>query len=308
MKKLIFLLLVSCELFGQQELFHAQNKGLLLDEYPNAAAAYSLRRVNSRYTGPLIRVRKDSTGQLTQDIGSIGEALDTVALKAFAGANSCYVSIWFDQSGNARNATQATAANQPRIVSAGIIERISGKLAMFYDGTNDCLERTDTGLPTGVMTSANVTYYSAATIPAVNYKTVFHYGGADFGRPVFVTYATDGTPGPGYGTNALGISQYGGVIAIQNRLQLFNLLFFTKPATTNFWYIYINNTLSASKSLQTNTILRNSAAGFRIGQQNDGLPGAFMLGYIQEINIWAADYTTSRIRIEQNINSYYAIY
>lgn len=39
---------------------------------------------------------------------------------------SAFVTTWYDQSGNGRNVTQATAASQPRIVNGGAVEKING--------------------------------------------------------------------------------------------------------------------------------------------------------------------------------------
>jgi hypothetical protein len=97
----------------------------LLDTYTGAAAAYSAaRRLSSTYTGSLIRVRR-SSDNAEQDIGYDGSnVLDESALTTFVGANNGFVTTWYDQSGNGRNATQATASNQPRIVNSGTIEKI----------------------------------------------------------------------------------------------------------------------------------------------------------------------------------------
>ena len=65
---------------------HLIESGLLLDIYPNAAVAYSLRKLRSTYTGSSIRVRR---GDLTeQDFGftSTGD-LDTDAIINFFGNN-----------------------------------------------------------------------------------------------------------------------------------------------------------------------------------------------------------------------------
>jgi hypothetical protein len=108
----------------------AQN--LLLDDYPNAAAAYSLRKLDKDYTGSAIRVRR-SNDNAEQDIGFIGTELDTASLKTFVGTgNSGFVTVWYNQADSAgifgtKNATQTTAANQPRIVNAGTVERANGK-------------------------------------------------------------------------------------------------------------------------------------------------------------------------------------
>jgi hypothetical protein len=47
------------------------------------------------------------------------------------------VATWYDQSGNARNATQATASSQPRIVNAGVVETDGlARPALSLDGTD----------------------------------------------------------------------------------------------------------------------------------------------------------------------------
>lgn len=86
------------------------------------SAAYATRRLRIGYSGSLIRVRRASDNA-ESDIGyDINGNLDTTALLAFVGSSSAFVTTWYDQSGNARNLTQATAAAQPRIVNGGTIE------------------------------------------------------------------------------------------------------------------------------------------------------------------------------------------
>jgi hypothetical protein len=84
----------------------------------NATIAYSLRRLRSS-SQAAIRVRR-SNDNAEQEIGfDINGNLDITALTTFVGANSGFVTTWYDQSSNAINATQTTAAIQPRIVNAG---------------------------------------------------------------------------------------------------------------------------------------------------------------------------------------------
>jgi len=93
----------------------------LLDSYPGAAAAYSVRLLKSDYTGNAIRVRR-SSDNAEQNIGFDGSGnLDTTALTSFCGSGNGFVTTWYDQSGNGKNALNTTAANQPQIVSAGSI-------------------------------------------------------------------------------------------------------------------------------------------------------------------------------------------
>jgi hypothetical protein len=70
-------------------------------------------------------------------VASIGD-LDAEALLTFVGNGDGFITTWYDQSGNARNATQTTAGSQPRIVSSGAIETENGRPAPRFDG-NDIL-------------------------------------------------------------------------------------------------------------------------------------------------------------------------
>jgi len=45
-----------------------------------------------------------------------------------------FVTTWYDQSGNARDAVQATASAQPRIVNAGVVETMGGRPAVVWSG------------------------------------------------------------------------------------------------------------------------------------------------------------------------------
>ena len=103
----------------------------------SAAADFSVRRLRSAYTGSLLRVRR-SSDSTEQDIGAtVAGNLDTAALTSFCGSASCYVSTWYDQSGGGRNATQSTAASQPRIAASGVLEAVNTRPAIKADGVDD---------------------------------------------------------------------------------------------------------------------------------------------------------------------------
>jgi hypothetical protein len=89
----------------------------LIDNYPGTAAAYSLRLLSDDYTGEAIRVRR-STDSAELNIGFIGGELDTQTLNTFCSGADGFVSVWYDQSGNANDATQATTSAQPKIYDA----------------------------------------------------------------------------------------------------------------------------------------------------------------------------------------------
>lgn len=102
-------------------------------------AAYGLCRLVSAYAGPCLRVRRSSdNAQL--DIGFAGGHLDVSALLAFVGTASGTVATWYDQSGNGRHAGQGSAAAQPRLVNAGVLDvGPSGRPVLVFDGVNDWL-------------------------------------------------------------------------------------------------------------------------------------------------------------------------
>lgn len=99
-----------------------------------ASRAYSLRKVKSDYTGFAVRVRRNSDN-VEQDFGFSGENFDIAAFNTFVGAGIGFVTIWYDQSGNAQNAIQTTVANQPHISPTGL----SGKPTVQFDGVNDVM-------------------------------------------------------------------------------------------------------------------------------------------------------------------------
>jgi hypothetical protein len=108
--------------------------GFVLDALTGIQSAYSTRRLRTAYTGPLIRVRRSSDNAET-NIGYDGSGnLDTVALLAFVGANSAFMTTIYDQSGNGLNLVSAGVGNSPRVVNAGTIEVIGTRPSPFYDG------------------------------------------------------------------------------------------------------------------------------------------------------------------------------
>ena len=113
------------------------------------AFAASTRRLSNAYTGPLIRVRR-SSDNLELDIPFTTDGdLDESVLISFVTTYSAFVTKVYDQSGNARDLTQTTAANQPRIVNAGLVDRIvrtgAGIARPGYvtDGVDDSLNTGD---------------------------------------------------------------------------------------------------------------------------------------------------------------------
>jgi len=118
----------------------------LLDTYSGAAAAYSLRLLDTSYTGNAIKVRR-SSDNAEQDIAFVNNELDTASLETFAGSGDAFVTTWYDQSGSGNDATQTTASAQPKIVSngtsLGFLETTQGGSTQLATSQNVYLNGTD---------------------------------------------------------------------------------------------------------------------------------------------------------------------
>jgi hypothetical protein len=111
----------------------------VLDKYPFAAVAYSVRRLRAGYAGPAITVRNaldDSTQKI--EFNENGE-LDTQTINSFCGSNNCYIETWHDQSGNNRDISQSTNSEQPQIYDGSSVITRNGQPAANFDGTDDRL-------------------------------------------------------------------------------------------------------------------------------------------------------------------------
>jgi hypothetical protein len=92
----------------------------LIDDIIAAGGAAPMRalymhRLYSNYTGNICRVRRASDS-VEANIGATAAGLlDTAAIAAHCGASDGFVVTWYDQSGNARDHTQATPSEQPKI-------------------------------------------------------------------------------------------------------------------------------------------------------------------------------------------------
>jgi hypothetical protein len=280
---------------------------LLLDDYPNAAAAYSLRKLDKDYTGSAIRVRR-SNDNAEQNIGFVGNDLDTASLKTFVGAgNNGFVTVWYDQSGNARNATQTTAANQPRVVNAGTVERQNGKVSTFYDGSNDYLENN-----TNNFLINNISHYAVSS-RGNNANTI---------RTIYSTGILSGT-GNGFGflyadnsnfasqnnlfQNIRTISVSQAIGAYTNTINTNNLIFGFSTSSSDTTYFNGGNVKAVSHSRVNNGSNGRIVLGAR--RDNFLLSYDFYLnGTISEIVFWESNQSSNRTGIETNINDYYNIY
>ena len=121
---------------SQGEFIGLYRQPAILDSLSvSTSLALSLRALRGGWNFRGIRVRR-SSDNAEADIGftSIG-GLDTVALLAHCGSGSGFIVTWYDQSIYGRHATQATAAYQPRIVNAGVVDTANGVPTLIFSAS-----------------------------------------------------------------------------------------------------------------------------------------------------------------------------
>ena len=110
-------------------------KNGLLDIYPGAAAAYSLRNLQGRSgkDSAVVRVRRDND-DAEQDFTATEVSDGT--LTAWVGAgNDGFVQTWYDQSGNSSDVTQSIYGSQPQIVDNGSVITKNNKPAIYFNSS-----------------------------------------------------------------------------------------------------------------------------------------------------------------------------
>lgn len=276
-------------LIGSQSTFVG-----LLDTYPNAAAAYSLRLLKSDYSGNAIRVRR-SSDNAEQDIAFSTGNLDTTALTSFCSGTNGFVTTWYDQSGNSKNAVQTTAANQPQIVNSGAIININGKASIKFDGTNDSLLNS-------TFTNINVNQFFVNQVLSHNGSTL---------NSASLTLS-DGLSQPA-GSSFLTVYPY--------RLSRYSLFyngvsvdFGANPIASGQLNLTLEQTSSTNRSGYINTTsLSTNTANLSILDLNNLYIGTNDVaqnfdGNIQETIVYLSDNSSNRTGIQSEINTYYAIY
>lgn len=148
--------------FRQRQPQQRRAKRRMLDGIPGASAL-SVRRLRSDYFGPCIRVRKVGTNVET-DIGfAADDFVDVAALLAFAAGGSLDVSACYDQYGHGRHGTQASASQQPRIVTNGFLHTDADRPCMLAPASTTSLAINPVGLFAGVAGASISTVFNLAS-------------------------------------------------------------------------------------------------------------------------------------------------
>lgn len=269
----------------------------LLDRYGSSVGAYSLRNLRKGYTGSAVRVRR-SNDNTEQDIGFTNTGrFDEKALTDFVGANSGFIVTWYDQSGSGRNATQATTANQPRIVNSGTVDKVNGEPAIRFDGSNDFLATTTS------FSSSNITscFVGNREATGANHFIYDNSNNSSWGGGYSFRYRTENDVRGWFQDATRSATTTTTYTATSQRL-LSHLGRILSGTESNI--VRVNNVEQA-----TGTGLafsRDAKTATRIGSSE--LFGGSYNGHMQELVVWAAYDTTNISAIETEINEYYGTY
>ena len=283
--------------------YYTQNQApYLLDTYTDAAAAYSLRKLRTNYTGFAIKVQ-DNVGGATQDIGfNVFGELDTVSLSQYAGSNDVFVVTWFDQSGSGNNATQGTSTARPKIYDGvtGVVTD-NRKPAVQFDGTNDILggsSITSTDDLSMMLVNTwtggqqfNFLFGQGRGFPGGTETNTDFYMGIFNGNPDNVSFGVKTTNAtPNWANTSYTSSN------IQNA-QTLHTGYYKRNANM---YFYRNGSLQDSRTTYDGAI--QNLHPLKMGSSFEPQ------GLFQEAILYPSDESATRTGIETNINTFYDIY
>ena len=266
-----------------------KNKGLL-DEFTGAAAAYSLRDLTFLRGNPVVRVRRSSDN--AEQNFTAAQVTDGT-LTAFCGAGDGFVRTWYDQSGNGRNATQTTTANQPQIVSSGVLVQTNSKPALDFNGTSQRFNIPTIAFSMNAL-SVNIVSKADASTGQIAFAS------PDPNR-VYAPFLGSGVYYVGYAATAT-VFNFGSSNLTSQYLVQLN----ASSLTANAWRNGIASTaVSPSTANETGSSL---SIGSYKGSSPSFSLNSFWDGTIQELIFYTSNQALNQAGIASNINAHYAIY
>ena len=264
--------------------YGAAAEQLLLDEYPNAAVAYSLRELSNASVGSaVVRVRR-SSDNAEQDFTAT-EITDGT-LTTFTGANDGFVTDWYDQSGNGNDAAATAASNQPLLVASGVVNTDNGKPYVFLSGNTSSsgLQANNTGIINSTNGSVFAQYNSndSGAGCLISAQSATFIGVMKNGVSGDAISSQFGTPSPYVNTSLIGTTQ-------------------------NIFYdnMVVNQDILISI---LNIDFTNGLLDFLMPYSYVGSGNFSAICKVKEMIIYDSDQSTNRSGIETNINTEYTIY
>jgi hypothetical protein len=263
-----------------------------MDAFTFPWRAFSLRRLLSLYTGPLVRVRR-SSDDATEDIGfDLAGDLDTDALLDFVGSDSAFVTRWYDQTGGGAHLEQGTTAAQPSIVTAGALNTLNSKPAVKFDGTNDYLTVASAGLYAAGAATMALVFSGASAANSTVVSESNNAGGGALYRLIRSSTAAWNVQA----TNHEGVSLWANSAAGDTTFDgAQHQAFFTDSGSQiNTWRDGAPKHVALAAVRSGTMPVSNLNLGSHL---NGGTPGNFLNGNVQELVLWNSNQGVDRVAI-----------
>jgi hypothetical protein len=265
----------------------------LLDLYPGAAAAYSLRKLRTAYSGSAIRVQR-STDNAQTDIGFIADVLDITTLLTFCGVGNGFVRTWYDQSGNNNNAEINPSGPQaPKIVISGVLQTQNGKPCLrFFQTNNDQLLMTN-----AILADTNISIFMTAK--GDNLVSNGPILGGNSGPPTVLFGYLSSLPNLAYQGLLNGTSNY--INTVPNFANANFLIYQAIVNSTNYYLYQNNNTF-------TQTVIGLGISAPPSFNRIGAYFASNTNGIFSELIFYKTDQSANRTGIVNNTNSFYTIF
>jgi hypothetical protein len=261
-------------------------------------------------SGYAFKVRRSSDSAVANIGFDSNGDLDEVALLAFVGSGHGFIHTLYDQSGLGNDAVQTTAANQPRIVLSGVVEKVNGKPAMYFDGVNDFL---DCGTINGGTKPSDFSMYAVfdqTDVPADSTRGMFGSvnNASDVDSSWGITLAL---------TSNLINSEYGDGVSSRQVITTSNPIIAGTQTIISQTYAsgtILNSTYINGGGLEPRTSLSGSATStsgteykYSIGRRGE-FNGSYWKGHFQELTVRNIEGEVDREGIRDNINARFNTY
>jgi hypothetical protein len=268
----------------------------LLDEFPGATLAYSVRKLRTAYPGFAIEVRRDSDNA-TADIGFVGVDLDAAALTTFLGSAKGYVTKWYNQATPTlanSDMVQTTALLQPLIIPTG------GQNYIFWERVRTTKMSAGIAIGSLLAIGTDGSYSTfAMAIPTISIDTgiLFQQDQAATRIGQFTRFNNDATSmSIAFGSTAIPAIDVGPAYSVNTRYVHTSI----RPTTSveTFLNGVSNGATATSGAAYSATTMGAVYAGSRIISEDYD-------GYNGELILYPSDKSTDRVGIETNIRAYY---
>lgn len=252
------------------------------DIVSGASAWYGLRAYSAAVaatgTQKAVNIRRASDNATSNIVILTTGALDVATATTFCTATTCFVTKWYDQSGNTNDAAQATAGNQPQLLLGSTI---GTRPALFFNASHWLLSGS---LVVAVPYSVSVVAERTGVFTTA--QKIVSVGGNQYAVEFSAT-----------ANNAVIAPSIVNVAATDSIAHALQSVF---GSGTNASVLNVDGTEA------TSTITAQTTASLGIGANFSGNAGNPITGYIGEAGFWPAGFTAgNRSGLRLNQKSYW---